>query len=724
MNLSQPSISSKKRLIFIFIVTCTAIFGLIIRLGWIQIVRGERYKELAIAQQTRDIPIPAKRGTIFDRNGKELVKSASTNTVWARPREITDLADTAGKLAEILDLDPEKLAEKLGNKNVGTVKVIQWIENDLADTIRKLKLKGIMIAEDNRRYYPFGNFASYILGHTTDDNRGLAGIELEYEKFLSGYPGRWIKNTDGAGRQLPFSSEKYYPSEDGYNIVLTIDEVIQHFAEKAVQNALEAHQAKRVMAVVMDVKTGDILAMVAKPDYDPNQPRVNLDPLKQQLIDLMTTEKKVEEWNKMWRNPIINDTYEPGSTFKLITTAAALEERVTTPESTFYSNGFITVAGRTIKCWRYYNPHGNQTLAEAVQNSCNPIFVELAQRMGSKTFYSYLDAFGFRDVTGIDLPGERKSIMYSEAAAGPVELATMSFGQSISVTPIQLLTAVAAIANEGKLMKPRIVKELTNSDGMVIERFEETMIRQVISKQTSQEMLAIMESVVAEGSGKNAYIPGYKVGGKTGTAQKVVDGKYSQGLYVSSFIGVAPTDNPRLAILVIVDEPGGFSTFGSITSAPVVKEILEESLRYLDIKPNYTNDEKEKLMKADVNVPDVRQMTIKEASKVLSDNKLLYNVETESNDNENAIIIDMFPKPGAAVPEKSIILLYTKNSTQTAFVEIPNLTGKTIREANNILTSMGLKMKISGSGIASGQSPDALTKVEQGSIVSVEFKSH
>ncbi len=722
--MSQPSISSKKRLIFIFVITCTAIFGLIIRLGWIQIVRGERYKELAIAQQTRDIPIPAKRGTIFDRNGKELAKSASTNTVYARPREIADVEDAAKKLAEVLEMDAASMAELIGNKNTGLVKVKQWIEDDLADSIRRLRLKGIEVAPDNRRYYPFGNFAAYILGHTTNDNRGLSGIELEYEKYLSGYPGRWIKNTDGAGRQLPLSAEKYYPSEDGYNVVLTIDEVIQHFAEKAVQNALEANQAKRVMALVMDVKSGDILAMAAKPDYDPNEPRINLDPFQQELIESMPTEQKVEEWNKMWRNPIINDTYEPGSTFKLITTAAALEEGVATPQSNFYSNGFITVAGRTIKCWRWYNPHGAQTLKEAVQNSCNPIFVELVQKMGGDTFYKYLDAFGFRDVTGIDLPGERRSIMYSQAAAGPVELATMSFGQSISVTPIQLITAVAAIANDGKLMKPRLVKELTNSEGTVIERFEETMVRQVVSKKTSEEMLAIMESVVSEGSGKNAYIPGYKVGGKTGTAQKVADGRYAQGLYVASFIGVAPVDDPRLAILVIVDEPGGFSTFGSITSAPVAKEIMEESLRYLDVKPNYTTDEREMLLKPEVTVPDVRQMTVKEASKVLISSNLLYNVETELEDNDGAIIIDMFPKPGAAVPEKSMILLYTKSNAQSTFVEIPDLTGKTIKEANNILTSKGLKMKISGTGTAQIQSPEAHTSVEQGSIVSVEFAPH
>nr|WP_192930110.1 stage V sporulation protein D [Alkaliphilus pronyensis] len=706
---------------FMFAITSLAIFGLIIRLGWIQIVNGEKYKELANRQQTRDIPIPAKRGVIYDRNGKELVISASTSTIYVRPREVEDVEATASKLANILELDTNDLIKKI-DKKYSTVKIAYWIDDDLVDKIRQEKLKGVYIGEDNMRHYPYGNFASYVLGHTNVDNRGIAGIEMEYDKYLSGIPGRWIKSTDGEGRQLAFSVERYYPPEDGLSVVLTIDEVIQHFTEKAIQNALEINKAKRVTTIVMDVKTGDILAMAAKPDYDPNKSREPLDEELRLHLEELPDNEKLEIWYSMWRNPMTNDTYEPGSTFKLITTAAVLEEGIATPESHFYSSGTINVAGRILKCWRHYNPHGDQTLEEAVQNSCNTVFVQLGEKLGSKTFYSYIDAFGFKDITGVDLPGERKSIMYQLPQVGPVELATMSFGQSISVTPIQLITAVSAIANNGTLMKPRIVKELVDHEGNIVHRFEETIVRQVISQKTSREMLDIMESVVSEGSGKAAYIPGYSVGGKTGTAQKVIDGKYAPGYYVASFIGVAPTDDPRLAVLVIVDEPNGLSHFGSITAAPIAGEILEESLRYLEIRPKYTDEEAEELIKADVIVPEIRQLTVKEAKKLLTESKLKYNFETEFQNEDTAVIVDMFPKPGAKVQENSTVLLYTKDDIGDAVVFMPNLSGKTIGEVNRIANALGLRLKISGSGVVTSQYPEANEEVQQGTIISVEFK--
>ncbi|GAB6084918.1 penicillin-binding transpeptidase domain-containing protein [Alkaliphilus crotonatoxidans] len=718
--MSQPSISSKKRLLFIFIVVNVVMFSLIVRLGWIQIVNGERYKELANAQQTRDIPIPAKRGIIYDRNGKELAISASSNTVYAKPSEIEDVDKTAKELSVILGLDEEKLKTDLTKKSY-IVTLIRWIDDDLALKVRQAKLKGVWIADDNKRYYPYGNFASYIIGHITNDNRGMAGIELEYDKYLSGLPGRWIKNTDGAGRQLPFSVERYHPPEDGLSVVLTIDEVIQHFAEKAVQNALEVNQALRVSATVMDVKTGEILAMAIKPDYDPNEPRVPLDEALRAQLEELTDDEKLNEWYAMWRNPVINDTYEPGSTFKLVTTSAALEEGVATPQSTFYSSGTINVAGRIIKSWRWYNPFGHQTLTEAVQNSDNPVFVELAQRLGAETFHKYINAFGFSNTTGIDLPGERSAIMYSVPQTGPVELATMSFGQSISVTQLQLLTAVAAIANDGKLMQPRLVKELIDQEGKVIHQFEETFIRQVISEKTSKEMLEIMESVVSEGGGNSVYIPGYRIGGKTGTAQKAKDGGYPAGLYISSFIGVAPIDDPKLAILVVVDEPNGASHFGSTTAAPAAKEILEETLRYLDIQPSYNEEEAKELVKPKVTVPEVRDMSLSEASKILGQHNLQYDIETVNEEHQNDIVVDMFPKPGASVPEKSIILLYTRKGTDSASVTVPDLTGKTIREANTILSNLGLRLKITGSGQATKQYPEMNEQVEAGTIVSVEF---
>ncbi len=720
--MSQPSISSKRRLLFIFTAVSLVLFALIIRLGWIQIVRGERYKELANNQQTRDIPIPAKRGIIYDRNGKELAISASTNTVWAHPNEVTDPEKTAAALASILGLDEEEVLKKLTNRQY-IVKIAPYIDDDLAKAVRSERLKGISVAEDNKRFYPYGNFASYVLGHTTNDNKGIAGIELEYEKYLSGIPGRWIKSTDGAGRQLAFSTEKYHQAENGLNVVLTLDEVIQHFAEKAVQNALEINKAKRVSVIVMDIKTGEVLAMAVKPDYDPNEPRTPLDEELKKQIQEMDANKQLEAWYAMWRNPVINDTYEPGSTFKLITTAAALEEGVATPESPYYDKGYIMVAGQRIRNWRWYNPYGNITLVEAVQNSINPVFVELAQKMGVETFYSYINGFGISDITGIDLPGERTSLMYEQSNVGPVELATISFGQSISVTPIQLITAVSAIVNDGKLMQPRMVKELTDDEGNVVHRFEPLMIRQVISEKTSRTMREIMESVVSDGGGSHAYIPGYRVGGKTGTAQKVVNGRYAQGLYVSSFVGIAPADDPRLAILAIVDEPAGFSTYGSTTAAPIAKEVLEETLRYLDVKPSYTDKEEEEFGRVKVTVPEVRNMTVKEASKILGENNLQSNTEPEYSDNENALVVDMFPKPGASVPEKSIILLYTKpNENIPTTVQVPNLKGKTIKEINIILNNLGLKLKISGSGLATSQYPEEGTTVESGTIISVEFK--
>ena len=721
----EPSISTKKRLMVIFVIVCITLLGLITRLGWIQIVQGDKYKELANEQQTRDIPIPSKRGTIYDRNGKELAISASSNTVWAKPSEISDPEETSAFLAEILDLDGEELLKRLKDTRYDLVRIARWIDDDIGDRIRIKKINGVWLAEDNKRYYPYGNFAAYILGHTTDDNRGMAGIELEYEKDLSGLPGRWIKNTDGAGRQLPFSVERYYPPEDGLSLVLTIDEVIQHFAEKAIENALKIHNGKRAMAIVMDVRTGEILAMAAKPDYDPNNSRIPLDEELKLQIEDMDDEKKLETWFSIWRNPVTNDTYEPGSTFKLITVAGALEEGVASPTSQFYSGGSIKVGGRVLRCWRHYNPHGSQTLTEAVQNSCNPVMVELGQKLGNKKFYHYLEAFGFSNTTGIDLPGERKAIMYDESNAGPVELATMAYGQSISVTPLQLINAISAIANGGKLMQPRIVKELLDVDGKVVKRFEERVLRQVISEKTSRELCNIMEAVVAEGSGKSGYIPGYRVGGKTGTAQKVVDGRYAQGKYVASFIAIAPSDDPRLAVLSIVDEPNGYSHYGSVVAAPIAQEILQESLRYLDIKPQYSKEEAESLVQKEVSIPEVRNMTVREASKILAESRLDFATGPEFMEDGEAIVVDMFPKPNSKVPEGSVIMLYTKfNENLPSAIPVPQLEGKTIREVNTILNAMGLKLKITGNGLATKQMPDPGTKVELGTIVNVEFETN
>jgi stage V sporulation protein D (sporulation-specific penicillin-binding protein) len=483
---------------------------------------------------------------------------------------------------------------------------------------------------------------------------------MKYDKHLKGKAGKLIVSTDASGREIPRGMEKYYEPTQGNGLVLTIDEVIQHYTEKAVQKAYELNNAKRVTVVAMDPKTGDILSLASKPDYDPNDPRTPIYPYYQEELDKYEEKDKLKGYYQMWRNPAVSDTYEPGSTFKLITSSAGLEENVIKDNEKFVCTGSVTVGGRKIKCWRHYRPHGEQTFKQGVQNSCNPVFVEVGSRLGVAKMYDYLDAFGFMDKTGIDLPGEAKGILYNEKNVGPVELATISFGQSISVTPVQLITAISSIANDGNLMEPRFVKAYTDNQGNIVEEINPKVVRQVISQETSKKMMEIVESVVSEGSGKAAYIPGYRIGGKTGTAQKVIDGKYAQGKYICSFMGIAPTDDPQIVVLAIVDEPTGVSAFGSTTAGPIVKEIMNDSLKYLGVEPKYSKEEKEEFEKNQVEVPDVRNLTIGEAVKVLEEAKLSPNLDTDIEIPKEAKIIDMFPKPGIKVSENSSIMLYFK----------------------------------------------------------------
>lgn len=658
---------NRKRLIFVFFMVCLICTGLVFRIGWIQIVKGDHYAKLAIEQQTMDTPIPAKRGVIYDRNGKEMAISAATSTVWARPGDVKSARTdeegiekrikTAKVLAEILEMEEEGVLDILSAEK-SLVKVAKYVDKDKADRIREASLRGISIAEDVKRFYPVGAFASHVLGSTTDDNRGLSGIELKYDKYLSGTPGRWIKNIDVAGDSLSYGVEKYFQAEDGLSIMLTIDEVIQHYVEKGIKQVHADTSAERVFCLVMDPETGDVLAMALTPEFDPNNPRVPLEPEAASYVESLSDQEKLSYWNEMWRNPMINDTYEPGSTFKLITTAIALEERVTTPSERFICTGSTTIAGTKLSCWRSYNPHGNQDLAMAVQNSCNPVFVTLSQRLGIEKYYEYLDKFGLTERTGIDFPGEGGNILQNINTAGPVGLATMSYGHGIAVTPISLLTAISAMGNEGMMMQPRIVKELLDSKGMTIERFEPKKVRQVISKQTAAEMCTIMESVVAEGGGGTAAVEGYRIGGKTGTANKVVNGAYVNDTY-SSFVGMVPMDDPKLAILLVVDSPQGVK-FGSQTAAPGVKQILEETLRYLNVETNYTEKELAKMRSDMVAVPKVSGENLSEAIGILGGAGLTYQLSPARAVGEDFPIVDQYPKAGEPAKKGSSVYLYWK----------------------------------------------------------------
>lgn len=652
---------SKKNLILILGIVFICMLLLCMRLGWIQIVKGDEYSDKAIQQQTRDTPIEAERGVIYDTNGNELAVSVTCYTIWVRPTDVKS-AETKEKsqkniekvsksLSDILDMEYDEV-KKLVTKEQSIVKIKKGIDKDTADKIRKESLPGVEIAEDTKRSYPLGAFASHTLGTVTDDNTGLSGLELEYNTYLSGVAGRWINYTDTSGNRLSYGEEKYYQAEDGYGIVTTIDQTIQHYTEKAIAQVQKKTSAKRVMAIVMDPKTGDVLAMAQNPEFDLNDPKTPLDSGERKKLESMSETEKVAYWNKMWRNSLICDVYEPGSTFKLLTTAIALEEDITSLDDTFHCSGTIQVGGETLHCWRSSNPHGTQNLKQAVANSCNPVFVELAEEIGIDLFYSHLDTFGITGTTGIDFPGEGTAILQSKDSAGPVGLATIGFGQGVAITPIQLVTAVSSFGNDGKLMQPRLVKELKDANGKTVQEFESKVVRQAVSSETAEEMCEIMAF-----TGENTInIDGYKIGAKTGTADKIKeDGSgYSNDTY-SSCIAMAPMDDPKVTVLVVVDSPQGVH-FGSATAAPGVKQILEDTLRYMNVSPD-EKSEKEAAAKK-VEVPDVVGTSVSEAIGILSGDSLSYDFDEKAAKDEDFIVTKQYPAAGTKVKKGSKVYLY------------------------------------------------------------------
>jgi stage V sporulation protein D (sporulation-specific penicillin-binding protein) len=722
---SLPTVSTKRRLIVTLFFVSLIVFALVVRLGVIQIVQGEELKKQALEQWTRGIPIKAKRGVIYDRKGKKLAISVSRDTVWCRPADIKDATKTAKTAAEILQLDEEEVYEKITSKK-SVVKIKQWIEKEESDALRKADLSGIDIVDDNKRFYPFGSFAAYILGHTDIDQVGQYGVEKTFNKYLTGVPGKWVKTTDAVGRQLPYDNEALYEAKDGLSTVLAIDETIQHFAEKAALETMITHNAKNVSIIIMEPKTGDILAMATKPDYDPNSPRIPTNEGLAEEWGNLPADELYKKWYDMWRNFPINDNYEPGSTFKIITAAAGLEENVVTPQSQFYCDGYvrqINSGSRPIKCWRYYNPHGSQTFVQGVQNSCNEVFVELGLRLGAEKFYEYIRAFGFGETTGITLPGETAGLVTSPKYIKDVNLATISFGQGIAVTPIQLVTAVSAVANGGNLMKPRLVKELIDEEGNVVHRYEPEIKRKVISEETSNTLRKILESVVAEGTGKNAYVPGYRVGGKTGTAQKVIDGRYADGKYVASFVAIAPTNDPKIVALVIIDEPSNGAYYGGQIAAPVAGQVIKDTLNYLDVEPQFTEEEKKENESKTIVVPNVINKTIKEASKTILSLGLNYDTDAYYVESD-AIIKDQFPASGAVVKKGSNIDLYMESTRrENNKVIVPDLTGKTSQQVTDLLNSVNLRFEYTGTGVVSEQIPKAGTEVDFNSLVQVHFQN-
>ena len=582
-------ISTKKRMKNSIFFTLTIIIALITRLGYLQLIQGKELKEKAYAQQTSDRSVNAKRGTIYDATGKvELAVSSTVETITVNPTNIKEeeKEKVAKKLSELFELDYESVLKKVKKKS-SIETIVKKVDKDKTNELRNWQkenniLTGINIDEDTKRYYPQNSLASQIIGFCGSDNQGLNGIEAKYDKYLSGKAGAISRLTDASGGTIKDTSEEYIEPQDGDDLVLTIDATIQGIAEKYLKEAcIDNKCTDGGNIIVMNPKNGDILAMAGYPDYNLNEPF--------KVDENLSKEEQNKQMQALWRNKAISDTYEPGSTFKLVTTSAALEEGITTPdkEGEFCCVGHIEVAGVKIKCWRYYNPHGSESLRMALKNSCNPVFIGLGQKIGVHKYYEYLNKFGFFKTTGIDLPGEASSIFLKEDKVGPVELATISFGQRFEVTPIQMATMLSTIANGGVYVKPRVVKQIisnteTDENGnRKVTNIEPEKGERVLSEKTSKDILSMMQTVVSEGTGKNAKVEGYSIGGKTGTSEDGVN----TNKYVTSFIGTAPIEDPQVVILVTLYNPTGEGGHqGGGVAAPVGGQLFSEILPYLEVE--------------------------------------------------------------------------------------------------------------------------------------------
>ncbi len=587
--MANGNLDSKKRIFIILIIVNIVGTILCARVGVIQFIEGEKWKKKSENQQYVSRKITANRGTIYDRSGKiVLAESSTVRSVTINPVNIAseNKEKVAKILSEIFELEYEKVLKKV-NKNSSIENIVKRVDKEKTDILRKWMennniYSGINIDEDSKRYYPYSTLASHVLGFVGSDNQGLDGIEAKYDEILTGKNGSISKMLDAKGNLIGDTGENYEDSIQGSNLVLTIDMSIQAIAEKYLEEAcIENVCTDGGNIIIMDPNNGDILAMVTYPFYDLNNPyKINNKEIETIWSELDSAQKSTYLWS-MWRNKAITDTYEPGSTFKLVTASSAVEEGLAEPDKkgAFNCGGSIEISGVRIKCWRYYRPHGSQSLREALMNSCNPVFIGLGQKIGVTKYYEYLNKFGFLNKTGIDLPGEAGSIFLKEDKVGPVELATISFGQRFEVTPIQMITMVSTIANKGLYVKPRIVKKIQNQETGELNEIEPEYKNQVISNETAEKVLSMMTSVVSEGTGKNARVQGYNVGGKTGTSE---DGVHT-GKYVTSFIGVAPTDNPKVCILVTLYNPTGESGHqGGTVAAPVAGKVLNEVLAYLE----------------------------------------------------------------------------------------------------------------------------------------------
>ena len=752
--MAAPSLNSiKKRILPMVILVLIGMALLVVRLVYWQIIRGEELSAKVKNQQTGSSVITASRGKIYDRNGKTLAESVSANTLVCNPQDVKadgDAAVIARELSAVLGMDYQKLFENLTKNNRYQV-LKKRISVDETEAVKKLMdtennkemakaFSGVYFEEDSKRYYPF-SIAPHILGFTGYDNNGLQGIELTFDDELSGKAGSIEQNQTAKGTTLKEQQEEYLTAQKkGADVVLTIDETIQHFLEKHLEEAVEEDKLKYGAAgIVMNPKTGEILAMSTKPDFDDNNP-YNIDAFNEYAMqynydeDSKTTDPEATPKptddphnpsderiamlrNRMWRNKAISDSYEPGSTFKIITAAAALEEHVVDLNSQFYCPGFKIVADRNISCASKQG-HGPETFVEGVQNSCNPVFMEIGERLGADKFMEYFTAFGLTEKTGIELVGESSSIYYRNKMS-EVDLATSSFGQGFQVTPIQLITAISAVINGGERMKPQIVKEIRNDSG-IVKSYDTEVVNRVVSEETSDKMRDILEKVVSypNATGKNAYVKGCRIGGKTGTSEKNPRGSDKR---IASFVGFAPANDPEIICLIVLDEPQIDNRYGGAIAAPLVGEVIEDVLNYLGVDKQYSENE-EPIVKEEV--PDVREAKIADAEKQLDDVKLNYVIKGEGDK-----IVDQLPSPGTMLNKDSLVILYTERKGTEELVTVPDLKGTSVGVAESTLNSEYLNFEVAGAGhsesamaFAVNQSVAAGEKVPPGTVIGVEFR--
>ena len=725
-------ITPKKMLVLalVFIVVFTILLG---RVAWIQFIDGAWLKEKEYSQSTSSTLISAKRGTIYDSTGKALAVSVEVDTVSVNPElikakgkdgksdeEATEelKRNMANAFAEIFELNSEDVYKKLTSTN-SVETIASKVETDKVDKLKTWLEEndvssGVNIDEDVKRYYPYDNLASNLIGFCGSNNQGLDGIELSYDDVLRGTSGKLTTAIDVTRDAIPDKNEEYIAPENGSNIYLTIDSNIQTIVEKYLKQAVEENECKDGgNAIIMDPSNGDILAMATYPDYNLNDPYTPNSSISEGW-DTLSGQEQTNRLYSMWRNRAVLDTYEPGSTFKVITAAIGLEENVVETDTSedFFCPGYEIVADRRINCTSL-SGHGKQTLRNALENSCNPALMQLGQRIGVDKFYNYLEAFGLFDNTGIDLPSEGTSSFWSKESVGPVELATMSFGQRFTITPMQLVTAISSIANDGKIVTPHVVKQIENPDTGTVTNVETKEVRQVISTETANKMKDMMKSVVEEGGGKYAQVKGYTIGGKTGTSEP--DPNHPENGYVASFVAIAPVDNTELVALVTLYNPQGSNYYGGSIAAPVVSQILSEILPYLDIPSNESNSEN---TEQTISVPDVTNKTVAEAQKKLSEVGLEYSTSASADD----IVKEQVPPKGTSLTSGGIIKLYAEGNDDRVSQSVPDLIGVTYEQAKIMLKAKNLNIASTGSGIVIAQDPQEGTQVDEGTVINVTLQ--